>query len=127
MLLPHSQPLLITVVSAGLQFEPILGMAPRLRSSRYGAQATPPIAYPVNSVSQPWQQRAYALNVFLLDDRLPDGRPSGYRQHASSYPAKPGACLGKQEPVTLVVREAYSARVNQLFEDGNHRTAIASI
>ena len=70
------------------------------------------------------------LNQYLLDDINPNGTPCQNRQTGLHFPDKSAANqiqLSKHERVRMVVDEAVSVRVCQLFVAGNHRTAILSI
>ncbi|KAK9819512.1 hypothetical protein WJX74_001999 [Apatococcus lobatus] len=114
----------------GLGFGPLFGNTAKLRSPRYGREADPPYCYPAQSLARSWQYRALALNTYLLDNCLPHNSgnaPCAYKPHASPYPGAPPSGLSKRELVRWIVQQAYAARVNQQFEDGNHRTAVLSI
>ena len=109
-----------------LHFGSLLGTTERRRAPRYGPMPPSAAPYPSESIHFSWRERAHQLNVYLLDGCLADGSACGYKR-AARYPAEDSAHLSKFDVVDLVVREAYTARVNQYFEDGNHRTAILSI
>ena len=77
-----------------------------------------------------WPARALELNCYLLDGINPDGTPCQYRHSSNRVPDKSAANqsqISKRELVRIIVEEAVSVRVGQLFVDGNHRTAILSI
>ena len=118
------------MLHSGLGFEPILGSSGRHFSARYGPRPEIQVPYPVALTGTPWPARALELNQNLLDGMNPDGTPSQYRQSGLHFPDKSAASqvqLSKHELVRMVVDEAVSVRVCQLFVDGNHRTAILSI
>ena len=115
---------------AGLGLGYLLGNSNKLRSLRYGPNADAPYCYTAHAQNLPWQERALAHNKYLLDNCLPSclgSSPCAYKRQASQYPAAPPKGLNKEDMVKWIVRHAYMARVNQLFEDGNHRTAVLSI
>lgn len=118
------------MLHSGLGFEPILGSFGRHFSARYGPRPEVQLPYPIALTGTLWPARALELNQYLLDGINPDGTPCQYRQTGRHFPDKSVANqfqLSKHELVRMVVDEAVSVRVCQLFVDGNHRTAILSI
>lgn len=118
------------MLHSGLGFEPILGSSGRHFSARYGPRPEDQLPYPIALTGTPWPARALELNRYLLDGINPDGTPCQYRGTGLHFPDKSVANqfqLSKHELVRMVVDEAVSVRVCQLFVDGNHRTAILSI
>lgn len=88
------------------------------------------VPYCKESKDTPWPARALELNRYLLDGVNPDGSRCQYQQSSKRFPDKSTASesqISKRELVWMVVEEAVSVRVCQLFVDGNHRTAILSI
>lgn len=86
--------------------------------------------FPKGAKDTPWQARALELNRYLLDGINPDGTSCQYRQSWYQFPYTTTATqsqISKQDLVRMVVEEAVSVRVCQLYVDGNHRTAILSI
>ena len=118
------------MLRSGLGFEPILGKFGRHLSARYGPRPEVQLPYQMTLTGTLWTARALELNQYLLDGINPDGTPCQYRQTGLHFPDKSVANqfqLSKHELVKMVVDEAVSVRVCQLFVDGNHRTAILSI
>ena len=119
---------LYNMLHTGLGFQPILGSTERHFSARYGARPAVQVPYPDALMGKPWPARALQLNQYLLDGVNPDGTPCQYRQGGLRFPDKSAVSqLSKHHLVRMVVDEAVSVRVCQLFVDGNHRTAILSI
>ena len=115
---------------AGLGFEPLLGVRGQHFSARYGPRPSAKVSFSKAAQDIPWAARGLALNRYLLDDANPDGTSCQYRQGRDHFPGKSTAKqgqMGKQDLVRIIVEEAVSVRVCQLFVDGNHRTAILSI
>ena len=118
------------MLHSGLGFELILGSSGRHFSARYGPRPVVQVPYPEALMGNPWPARALELNHYLLDGVKPDGTPCQYRQGGLHFPDKSTVSqvqLSKHDLVRMVVDEAVSVRVCQLFVDGNHRTAILSI
>lgn len=119
----------VETLQQGLGFEPLLGVRGQHFSARYGPRPSVKVSFS-KAAQDPWPARGLALNRYLLDDANPDGTLCQYRQGGKQFP---GNCtvtlgqIGKQDLVRIVVEEAVSVRVCQLFLDGNHRTAILSI
>lgn len=115
---------------SGLGFEPLLGVRERHFSARYGPRPLSEVPFPKCSKSISWPVRALELNRYLLDGINPDGTPCQYQYNSSRFPGNTAASqsqISKRELVRMVVDEAVSVRVCQLFVDGNHRSAILSI
>lgn len=114
----------------GLGFEPLLGVRGRHFSARYGPRPLTEVPFSKCSNHISWPARALELNRYLLDGINPDGTPCQYRQSSNRFPNKSAANqsrISKREFVRMIAEEAVSVRVDQLFVDGNHRTAILSI
>ncbi len=78
-------------------------------------------------MGNPWPAWALELNHYLLDGVNPDGTPCQYRQGGLHFPDKSAVSqLSKHDLVRMVVDEAESVRVCQLFVGGNNRTAFLS-
>ena len=116
------------MLHTGLGFEPILYSTEQHFSARYGARPAVQVPYPDALMGKPWPARALQLNQYLLDGVNPDGTPCQCRQGGLRFPDKSAVSqLSKHDLVRMVVDEAVSVRICQLFVDGNHRTAILSI
>ena len=114
----------------GLGFEPLLGVRGRHFSARYGPRPLTEVPLSEYSKNISWPARALELNHYLFDSINPDGTPCQYRHSSNRVPDKSAANqsqITKRELVRIIVEEAVSDRVGQLFVDGNHRTAILSI
>lgn len=114
----------------GLGFEPLLGVRGRHFSARYGPRPLTEVPFSKCSNHVSWPAPALELNRYLLDGINPDGTSCQYRQTSNRFPNKSAANqsrISKRELVRMIAEEAVSVRVDQLFVDGNHRTAILSI
>ncbi len=114
----------------GLGFEPLLGVRDHQFSARYGPKPLTEVPFSKCSKNISWPARALELNRYLLDGINPDGTPCQYRRSGNRVPDKSAANqsqISKRELERMIVEEAVSVRVGQLFVDGKHRTAILSI
>lgn len=93
---------------------------------RYGPEERTVEQYPAQSVNHAWNQRLLDLNRFLLDNILASGSSCSYN---APYANRLVPCLWIQPQANIgsIMDKAISVRVNQLFCDGNHRSAVLFI
>lgn len=87
--------------------------------SRYGPLERILVEYPHTLHYLPFKERALRWNRYLLDDILADGSQCRYQIHVTFN--KP------PNDLDTIIDFAIGVRSNQLFADGNHRTAVLSI
>ena len=117
------------MLHSGLGFEPILSSSGRHVSVRFGPRPVVQVPYPEALMGNPWPGRALELNHYLLGGST-QWHACQYRQGGLHFPEKFAVSqvqLSRHDLVRVIVDEAVSVRVCQLFVDGNHCTAILSI
>ena len=94
---------------------------------RYGEISKTPYFYPNLQYNEDFKERLRQLNEFLLDGKLPDGKPCGYKNKCIRINRRILETRSKESILKDAIGFAVNIRASQIFWDGNHRTAILSI